>query len=141
MAYVDETYYTGTYIGVSVDSSDFPRYEARAEEVIDLLIRGRIASGGMASCPPEVQTAVQKAICAQIEYYVYNGIDVASGGISAAGFTVGKVSVSKGGGSSAALQTGAKTMISPQALALLEQTGLTNPAVGSVGIPGFWGWF
>lgn len=141
MAYVDQTYYEGTYLGVAVDSTDFPRYELRAEEVIDLFIRGRIASGELASSPQAVQDAVRKAICAQIEYYVYNGLDVASAGVTSAGFTVGKVTVHAGTGSASKASTGAKTMISPQAAAFLEWTGLTNPAVGSAGIPGFWGWF
>lgn len=141
MAYVDSTYYTDIYIGVSVDPSDFPRYEARAEEIIDLLVRGRIASGEIASYPPDVQDKIRKAICAQIEYYVYNGIDVAATGVQTSGFTVGKVSVSKGSSASASVRSGAASMISPQAEALLAQTGLTNPAVGSVGVPGFWGWF
>ena len=141
MAYVDQTYYSGTYLGVSVDPADFPRYEARAEEIIDLLIRGRISSGESASFSPDLALKVKNAICAQIEYYVYNGIDIAATGVQATGFTVGKVSVSKGSSGSASARSGAGSMVSPQAEALLAQTGLTNPAVGSVGVLGFWGWF
>ena len=141
MAYVDYTYYTDVYFGASLEADDWNRYEARAEEAIDLLCRGRIASGEIASNSPAVQTLVRKAICAQIEYYIENGIEVAVGGIKDSGFTVGKVTVHGASGAAAKAATGAQTMISPQAIAFLEQTGLINPAVGSVGVPGFWGWF
>ena len=50
-------------------------------------------------------------------------------------FTVGKVSVTGGG---AAARSGGASMISPQAVAYLEQTGLLNPAVPVAGARGWW---
>ena len=50
-------------------------------------------------------------------------------------FTVGKVSVTGGG---AAARSGGASMISPQAVAYLEQTGLLNPVVPVAGNRGWW---
>ena len=120
MAYVDKTYYDNTYIGIGTETADFPRYEARACDIIDQITRNRIVEKGLASYSAGVQTAIKKAVCAQIDYYVINGIDAASSGLSAESFTVGKVSVS--GNKSA----GKQSMISPQAVAFLESTGLMS---------------
>ena len=131
MAAVTYEYYTGTYIGdPAVTEADFPRMEARAEDLINQLIRYQ-------TVPEMWQTAYQNAICAQIDYYSIYGIDLAAGGIASADFTVGKVSVSgpSGGG-----MTGAAYMVAPAARAYLEQTGLMNPTVPAAGWPHPWLW-
>ncbi|MHB1152093.1 MAG: head-tail connector protein [Eubacteriales bacterium] len=120
MAYVDKTYYDNDYIGIGTETADFPRYEARAREIIDQITRNRIVENGLASYSASVQTAIKKAVCAQIDYYVLNGIDAASSGLSAESFTVGKVSVS------GAKVSGKISMVSPQAIAFLEPTGLMS---------------
>lgn len=131
MAVVDYEYYTSTYIGdPAVTEADFPRMEARAEDIINQLIRYK-------DVPAMWQDAYKSAICAQIDYYAIYGIDLASGGIASAGFTVGKVSVS---GPSGAGMTGAASMVAPAARAYLEQTGLMNPAVPATGWPRPWLW-
>ena len=122
MAYVDKTYYDNDYIGIGTETADFPRYEARACDIIDQITRNRIVENGLASYSASVQVAIKKAVCAQIDYYVINGMDAASSGLSAESFTVGKVSVS---GSKSAGKT---SMISPQAVAFLESTGLMSNA-------------
>lgn len=132
MAAVTYEYYTGTYIGdPAVTETDFPRMESRAEDLINQLIRYQ-------TVPAMWQTAYQNAICAQIDYYAIYGIDLAAGGISSAGFTVGKVSVS--GPSNGSGMTGAASMVAPAARAYLEQTGLLNPAVVAAGWPRPWLW-
>lgn len=120
MPYVDRTYYYDTYYGAAVDTADFPRYEKRAEEVINRLTRNRIADTGIASYTAAEQETIKNAVCAQIEYYAYNGIDAASSGAISESFTVGKVSVSGG------RPAGKSSMISPQAVAFLEPTGLMS---------------
>lgn len=129
MAVVDYEYYTSTYIGdPAVTEAAFPRLEARAEDAVNALIRFR-------AVPAQFEALYQKAICAQVEYYAIYGIEVASAGLMENSFTVGKVSVT-GGGASA--RSGGASMISPQAVAYLEQTGLLNPAVPVAGSRGWW---
>ena len=129
MAVVDYEYYTCTYIGdPAVTETDFPRLEARAEDAVNALIRFR-------AVPAQWEKQYKKAICAQVEYYAIYGIEVASAGLMENSFTVGKVSVT-GGGASA--RSGGASMVSPQAVAYLEQTGLLNPAVPVAGSRGWW---
>lgn len=129
MAVVDYEYYISTYIGdPAVTETDFPRLEARAEDAVNALIRFR-------AVPAQWEKQYQKAICAQVEYYAIYGIEAASAGLMENSFTVGKVSVT-GGGASA--RSGGASMISPQAVAYLEQTGLLNPAVPVAGNRGWW---
>ena len=133
MAAVTYEYYTGTYIGdPAVTEADFPRMEARAEDIINQLIRYQ-------TVPDMWQTAYQNAICAQIDYYAIYGIDLAAGGIASAGFTVGKVSVSGPSGNASGM-TGAASMVAQAARAYLEQTGLLNPSVSAAGWPRPWLW-
>ena len=129
MAGVDYEYYTCTYIGdPAVTETDFPRLEARAEDAVNALIRFR-------AVPAQWEKQYQKAICAQIDYFAIYGIEAASAGLMENSFTVGKVSIT-GGGASA--RSGGASMISPQAVAYLEQTGLLNPVVPVAGNRGWW---
>ena len=129
MAVVDYEYYTSTYIGdPAVTEAAFPRLEARAEDAVNALIRFR-------AVPAQFEALYQKAICAQIDYYAVYGIEAASAGMMENSFTVGKVSVTGGG---AAARSGGASMIAPQAVAYLEQTGLLNPAVPVAGARGWW---
>ena len=139
MALVTIEYYQGTFLGEPIAAVDFPRYELRAEELILGLIRSTEAK--VATFNEELQTAVKKAICAQIEYFQEYGIGVAIYGKEAGGgFTVGKVSVNNG--SSTAAASGARSMIAPAVYVYLEQTGLLNPAVPTAGMPPqYWGWW
>ena len=139
MALVTLEYYQDTFLGEPVAADEFPRYELRAEELILSLIRMNETKA--AELPEDTLTAVQKAICAQIEYFQEYGIGVAIYGKEAGGgFTVGKVSVNNG--SSTAAASGARSMIAPAVYVYLEQTGLLNPAVPVAGMPPqYWGWW
>lgn len=129
MAAVTYDFYANTYHGdPAVTEAAFPRLEARAEDAINALIRFR-------AVPPQSETLYQKAICAQIDYYAIYGVEAASAGLMENSFTVGKVSVT---GSGASSRRGGASMISPQALAYLEQTGLLNPSVPVTGDRGWW---
>lgn len=137
MAAITYAFYTNTYLGEPIGEADFPRALARAQRAVNLVTRGRAADPAL---PAHLAAAVTDAICAQIEYYALNGVDVSIGGMTADGWTVGKVSVSGGSGGKAA--TGAASMICPAAIATLEQTGILNPQVETLGEPPkvWWGW-
>ena len=137
MGLVTYTYYTQTYMGEPVLQADFPRYDARAEDLILGLIRKTEEQA--AALQADTLTAVRKAICALVEYLYEYGIGVASYGREAGGgFTVGTVSVNEG---SSAAASGARSMIAPAVYVYLEQTGLLDPAVPVSGMPAqYWGW-
>ena len=129
MAAVSYEFFKATYVGdPSVTETDFPRLEARAEDAVNALIRFR-------AVPAQFEALYQKAICAQIDYFAIYGIEAASAGLMENSFTVGKASVTGGG---AAARSGGASMISPQAVAYLEQTGLMNPAAPVAGNRGWW---
>lgn len=127
---VTEEYYTETYIGEPVDTAGFPRFNKRAEDIVNHITHGRLKDFDTFSA--EVKTSVQNAICAQIEFYALNGIEVSIIGDSTQGFTVGKVNVQKG--STKAL-TATQSMIAPMCFAYLECTGLLNPQVQTLDKP------
>ena len=129
MAAVTFDFFANTYCGdPAVTEAAFPRLEARAEDAVNALIHFR-------AVPPQLEVLYQKAICAQIDYYAVYGIEAASAGLMENSFTVGKVSITGGG---AAARSGGASMIAPQAVAYLEQTGLLNPAVPVAGARGWW---
>lgn len=143
MSLVTYEYYTQTYIGEPVPEAVFPRYDARAEDLILGLIN-KSAADVLAITDTAVQEAVRKAICVQIEYFSEYGLSVAVYGKEAGGgFTVGKVSVNNG--SAAAGASGARSMIAPGVYVYLERTGLLNPSVATAGEPWpsryGWGWW
>ena len=128
MAIVDETYYNDTYYGEPVATADFPRYDARAETAIALITRGLVTADNLDDFPECIQTAYKNAICAQIEYYAINGIYVSSSGLDANDYTIGNISV-RGNNTKS---SGFSSSVCPASLALLEQTGLLNPQVGTL---------
>lgn len=139
MAIVTYDYYVNTYMGETIAQTEFPRMEARAERIINQITHGRAAN--YATLPAFQQDAIQEAICAQLEYYAVDGIEISISGKTADGWTVGKVRVDAGKSASA---TGAASMVCPSAIAALEQTGLLNPQVATLGeppqAPWPWGW-
>lgn len=124
MPYVDYAYYTGTYLGSSVESADFAVYETRAEQVIEAVTRYHVMQHGLASLPSVAQTLFKNAICAQVDYFAHYGLDLAATGHTEQSFTVGKVSITSGGDAK-----GAVAMVCPAAISMLEQTGLMSRSV------------
>lgn len=138
-ALVDYDFYTNTYMGEAITAADFPRYEARAEDAILIVINKTVDEA--ASLSDAVLLAVKKAISAQIDYLYEYGIGVSVYGKEAGGgFTVGKVSVNNGSVTGTA--SGSRSMIAPAAYAYLERTGLLNPQVdtGAEPWPATRGW-
>lgn len=130
MAIVEYSYYSDTYLGEPIAVSDFPRAENRAERLITQITHGRAAN--YAALPAFQQNAIRDAICAQVEYYALNGVDISISGETSSGWTVGKVRVDGGNKNKA---TGAVSMVCPAAVAALEQTGLLNGQVPTLGMP------
>lgn len=128
---VTPEYYSNTYMGEAVEPAAFPRLELRAEELVGRLTRGRVTEANFDALPTSLQNAYMDAICAQIEYMQAMGISVATYGNTAQSFTVGKVRVD-----GSKLTTGAASMVCPAVIAILEQTGLMNPAVPALGLCG-----
>lgn len=135
MAIVTLEYYQDTYMGEAIAADEFPRAEARAERLITQITHGRAAN--YAALPTFQQSAIMDAICAQIEYYALNGVDISISGETSSGWTVGKVRVDGGDKNKA---TGAVSMVCPAAIAALEQTGLLNGQVATVGMPAQAAW-
>ena len=133
MAIVDYNYYTNTYLGETIAQADFPRYDANAERLIDFATSHRYeavldyyTAQGFTTAASNLTSAYKSAICAQIEYYLANGLSVMTGQ-AGEGFTVGKVSVNSGNGSTFATRGAA--MLSPAAQMYLEQTGLLGRSI------------
>ena len=132
MGLVSLDYYNNVYLGEPVPAEDFPRLELRAEDLILGLIG--MSAVNVALLDSDTVTAVEKAICCQIEYLFEYGTGVAVYGKEAGGgFTVGKVSVNNGSSTKAA--AGARSMIAPGVYVYLERTGLLNPAVDTAAEP------
>lgn len=136
MAIVDYDYYVNTFFGETIAECQFPQYLAKATRAIILITHGRAAD--YAVLPAFQQAAIRDAICAQIEYYVAEGLEISINGDSAGGWTVGKVRVDKGSSSSGSVSI-AGTMIGAGVIAILEQSGLMNPSVPVVSSA--WGWY
>lgn len=142
MAIVTYEYYSQTYLGESIAKSDFSRAEAKAERLVNQITHGRAAN--FAALPAFQQAAVKEAICAQIEYYSLMGTDVSvNGDTGGNGWTIGALHIN-GNGATSSKATGAGTMVGAATIAALEQTGLLNPQVETVGepprVPYPWGW-
>jgi hypothetical protein len=134
---VDYDFYTNTYMGEPVPADEYPRYDARAEDIVLGLINKTVEEA--AEFNAALLLAVKKAICAEIDYLFEYGLSVSVYGKEAGGgFTVGKVSVNNGSSSVAA---GARSMIAPAVYTYLERTGLLNAQVVTAAEPWFWGWF
>lgn len=127
---VTEEYYNNTYIGEAVETTAFPRFNKRAEELVNHITHGHLKD--FENFSDELKTSVQNSICAQIEFYALNGIEVSIIGDSAQGFTVGKVSMQK---DTTKGVKASQSMIAPMCFAYLECTGLLNPQVQTLDKP------
>ena len=83
MGLVTYEFYTNTYYGEPVSVDDFPRYEARAEDAILILIHKTTEDA--AALPAAALALVDKAICAQIDYLFEYGMGVSVFGKEAGG--------------------------------------------------------
>ena len=131
MGVVDFTFYSTVNKGNDADQASFPALCARASDVIGAVTHW-VDDATILTLHPMAQLLYKKAVCAQVDFLAINGTD-ALNETETGGFTVGKVTVhgkSKEAGGRMA------EMISPLAVAYLEQTGLMNPQVPC--IEGWW---
>ena len=124
MAYITYQQYVNLYGNSPITEAEFPVYAELASDMIDTITQNRLLQGdGLASLPAFVQTRVEKAAAAQVLYFTQNGLETVLSGQTGQSFTVGKVSVSGGTLANGNAKAGS-LLISPLAVALLEQTGL-----------------
>lgn len=129
MAYITYDQYAEIYGDPPIEVQDFPMYAELASDLVDSVTRYRIVQGGgFSALPPFLQKQVQKAAAAQILYFTQIGLDTVLTGQTGQAFTVGKVSVSGGALSNANAKAGS-LMVSPMAVAMLEQTPLMERGV------------
>ena len=129
MAYITYDQYVDMSGEPPIDVDDFPVYAGLASDLIDSITRyGIVQGGGISALPPFLQTQVEKAAAAQVFYFTQIGLDTVLTGQAGQSFTVGKVSVSGGALASSGAKAGA-LMVSPMALATLEQTPLMERGV------------
>jgi hypothetical protein len=141
MAIVTFEYYSETYLGNQATAEDFPILDATAENIIGAMTRWKVDEETISNLPTLTQTLYKKAICAQIDFFAVNGVDVVATSSNGPGFTVGKVSVSGKSGSDLVRRGAMADYIAPMATMFLEQTGLLNPAVPVAPSEPFLGWW
>ena len=138
---VSYEFYTQTYLGKEVTAEEFPAVDAKAEDIIGAMTRWKVTEETISNLPSLTQTLYKKAICAQIDFFGVNGLDVVASSSNGPGFTVGKVSVSGRSGSDLVSKGAMADYIAQLALMYLEQTGLLNPAVPVAPSEPFLGWW
>lgn len=138
---VSYEFYSQTYLGKEATAEEFPAVEAKAEDIIGAMTRWKVTEETISNLPSLTQTLYKKAICAQIDFFGVNGLDVVASSSNGPGFTVGKVSVSGKSGSELVRKGAMADYIAPMALMFLEQTGLLNPAVPVAPSEPFLGWW
>jgi len=104
MAYADYSYYTTTFLGSAIASSDFPRLALRASAVIDQITFDRAAPIVTSATDTTTIDKIKMAMCAVAEELqtqdANNGADVITSE------SIGGYSVSYGAGSVKQLTTG-----------------------------------
>ena len=124
MAYITYQQYTDIYGDSSISEDNFSVYAGLASDLIDSITQYKIEkAGGLNALPSFIQELVKKATAAQVLYFTQIGFETALTGQAGQSFTVGKVSVSGGSLANANAKAG-ELMISPLAVAMLEQTPL-----------------
>lgn len=138
---VSYEFYTQTFFGKELTAEEFPAVEAKAEDIIGAMTHWKVTEVTIGNLPSLTQTLYKKAICAQVDFFGVNGLDVVASSSNGPGFTVGKVSVSGKSGSELVRKGAMADYIAPMALMYLEQTGLLNPAVPVAPSEPFLGWW
>lgn len=131
-AIVDYAYYTETYKGTDADEASFPALCAQAERVIAAMTHWQVDEDSFESLPAIFQTRYRQAICSQVDFLALNGLESLQDRGGGSGFTVGKVSVQGKAGVTAG-GGGLRESVSPMSIAYLEQTGLMNPQIPTLG--------
>lgn len=115
MAVVSYQYYTSTFLGDSVTSEQWAKYEKRAEDLIRSITHGVEID----SLPEDSQDAYKAAICYQVDYFAEIGLSTALTGSTASSYSIGRIRVENGSN-----VKGAASMVSPAAISILTMSGL-----------------
>lgn len=121
---IDWDYFANVYLGKGVAQAEFPRLEMRAEDSINIFLRGALL--GFDSLETWQKDYVKKAIASQVEYYGSYSTNVGFAEEEGKGFTVGKVSVTARDSAGYASE---RTYISPVAIGYLSLAGILNRGV------------
>lgn len=119
-AYADYTYYTGTYLGTKISSSDFAAIALRASAIIDQLTYNRASA---VTTPAEQVDAIKMAMCAVAD--VYYDVTVLGEGAGIVSESIGQFSVTYSENSEKRLTSSEK--YSEAARLYLGQYGLMFP--------------
>lgn len=114
MSYTTQAFYDDTYFGVDV-GTEFNRLAARASDAIDLATKQSIVVADLAA---DQLLLVQKACCAQIEFFFQNG-DTFNEPETAGSEQIGSFQRSTG-----YQQRKSPAALCPVALSFIEQSGL-----------------
>lgn len=121
--YADYAYYTGTYLGSAVSSSDFSVLSTRASAALDRLSYGRVSPVIAEDTDLVTIDLIKMATCAMVDELNSATITGTGGGVTSE--SVGGYSVSYAQGAPATLTT--LTKMKQAAATYLENTGLMYP--------------
>ena len=111
---VDYDYYINTYLGETIEETEFNKLNLRSEDDIN-----NNSITGIDNIEDWEEENVKKAICSQVEWYYFNGDSYNDIGSSSE--TIGKYSRS-GGGSTG--DSGSIPVLSPRCKQYLQQTNV-----------------
>ena len=122
MGYVTQEYYSDTFLGESVDDTDFPGLLERASEIVEEMTMYRLTPVTFLAMSQDIQERVRKAVCAQIEYLNANGGSEMDNGADVQSASLGKFSYTKT--SAGSNDSSAQSIYAPRAQRILMPTGL-----------------
>jgi hypothetical protein len=76
LAYIDQTYYDSTYLGVPIPADTFPRLSERASDIIDQMTGYKIDD--LSTMGTFIEKQVKKATASQTEYLFTQGGETAN---------------------------------------------------------------
>jgi hypothetical protein len=126
MPYVDYSYYTDDFKGVSVTQEDFDRLVRRASDKIDSLTSYVLHRVEFTQLAQLIQENVKKATAAQVEYLVTQG-----GELAVHGDEPSSISISNFSYSTESAGQGPRA-VSPVVLEYLRPTGLLYRGVSTL---------
>jgi hypothetical protein len=116
--YATLDFYRNTYLGSDASDTELTKWLTRASDDIDAATQYQITS--LDDYGATIQTLVQKATCAQAEWYINNGGDLS--GVS--NLSIGSFSIGKS-------DSGTPAVLCSRAMQYLSPTGLACRVIGS----------
>lgn len=141
MDYIDASYYNSTFMGTAANDDTLDALISRATDIVNMITgQAIVQAGGLSGLSADVAAAVQKATAYQTEYFIQNGgLETANSGQGVASdtVTIGKFSIKQ----RVACES-CDPRVCPMTVSILEQTGLMNRSVQTLGgeFSGFGGW-